>query len=218
MCVAGVPAFLALAGRTDSTNDPSQVAVRIDASGCGREAVGSGFLVSGSRLITNRHVVDDASLVSASTAKGGTISTGVVSVSSDSDVAVIAARGVDGTTVVLANHDPRPGAWVRAIGFANAAEHAVVTLGRVVDQIEGDAYGEPGTIIRSTADVERGNSGGPLLDEAGRVVGLVFAIERQTGYTLAIPVSRLHELVDRKSTMTEVPMNCSSRRSISTLR
>ncbi|MCD9623932.1 trypsin-like peptidase domain-containing protein [Rhabdothermincola salaria] len=49
--------------------------------------------------------------------------------------------------------------------------------------------------MRTTARVEPGNSGGPLLDANGDVVGVVFAIETETGYSLVIPIGVVKSLV-----------------------
>ena len=51
--------------------------------------------------------------------------------------------------------------------------------------------------MRLTAHVEPGSSGSPVLDEQGRVVGIVYAIELATGLALAIPIDTLRTLVDR---------------------
>ena len=51
--------------------------------------------------------------------------------------------------------------------------------------------------MRLTASVEPGSSGSPVLDEQGRVVGIVYAIEVATGLALAIPLDTLRTLVDR---------------------
>ena len=58
----------------------------------------------------------------------------------------------------------------------------------------GALFGIPGQVLRLSARVEHGNSGGPVLDRYGKVVGVVYAIEVATGFGLAIPVDTLRSL------------------------
>jgi S1-C subfamily serine protease len=62
--------------------------------------------------------------------------------------------------------------------------------------VSGDHYGEGGSVMRATAVVQQGNSGGPVLDEQGRLVGIVFAIEVATDYALVIPMEDISALAE----------------------
>jgi S1-C subfamily serine protease len=66
-----------------------------------------------------------------------------------------------------------------------------VTTGRVVDEVDGSKYEVTGPVIRTRAEADPGNSGGPLLNQHAQVAGLVFGVEYASGWTLAIPVSEL---------------------------
>ncbi|MCB1233346.1 MAG: hypothetical protein KDN19_24090, partial [Verrucomicrobiae bacterium] len=68
----------------------------------------------------------------------------------------------------------------------------------------GTPFDVPGSILRIRAGVVPGNSGGPLLDRAGRVVGVVYALEVATGLGLAIPNDTLEELLAAAGT-TDIP-------------
>jgi S1-C subfamily serine protease len=71
-----------------------------------------------------------------------------------------------------------------------------LTHGVVVDRVPGAPFDVPGPVLRITARVEHGNSGGPVLDGQGRVVAIVFAIETATGYGLAIPNDTVRRLAN----------------------
>jgi S1-C subfamily serine protease len=66
----------------------------------------------------------------------------------------------------------------------------------VIDRVDGGKFDVEGTVLRLTATVVPGNSGGPVLDSKGRVVAIVYAIETATGFGLAIPVDTMRRLVD----------------------
>ena len=80
----------------------------------------------------------------------------------------------------------------------------------MVDQVDGDQLDDSVAVLRINARVEHGNSGGPLLDASGRIVGVVYAIERATDYGLAIPVSSLKRLLDDHTHLSTSPQPCST--------
>jgi S1-C subfamily serine protease len=69
-----------------------------------------------------------------------------------------------------------------------------LSRGIVIDRVDGGQLDIPGAVVRVTARIRHGNSGGPLLDAKGRITGIVYAIERRTRYGLAIPVDTLRRL------------------------
>jgi S1-C subfamily serine protease len=68
-----------------------------------------------------------------------------------------------------------------------------VTQGVLTDYLTGSTYGEPGQVMEISNEVEPGNSGSPVLNSSGSVVGIVFAINELDGAGLAIPASTLHD-------------------------
>lgn len=70
--------------------------------------------------------------------------------------------------------------------------------GHVVDRKSGAVFDQSAQILRITNEIRPGNSGGPLVDADGVVVGVVFAIERSTGYGLAVPVTALRDAMKRR--------------------
>ncbi len=87
------------------------------------------------------------------------------------------------------------GADVAAVGYPLGGPFTI-TEGVVIDRIDGFDFNVPGDILRISAEVQPGNSGGPLLDRRGRVAGVVYAIERATGLGLAIPMDTVNMLID----------------------
>jgi S1-C subfamily serine protease len=62
---------------------------------------------------------------------------------------------------------------------------------KVVDFVDGRPMAQPGDVMRVGATARAGMSGGPVLDAAGRLVGIVFGVQTTTGDSLVLPVSGL---------------------------
>jgi S1-C subfamily serine protease len=81
---------------------------------------------------------------------------------------------------------------VTAYGYPSAHQ-LTMTSGRVLGYSKDVQLGNLGRVMKFSAHIEPGNSGGPLVDTTGRVVGVVYATEIATGDGLAVPVSTLKD-------------------------
>jgi serine protease Do len=159
-----------------------------------REGQGSGFIVSpDGYILTNAHVVADADEVTVRMTDRREYSAKVVGIDRRSDVAVLKIEGKDLPVVRLG--DPaklRPGEWVLAIGSPFTFENSV-TAG-IVSATGRSMPGEDGLVpfIQTDVAVNPGNSGGPLFNLSGEVVGINSQIySRSGGYmglSFAIPI------------------------------
>jgi putative serine protease PepD len=163
---------------------PSVVTVRVAG------AIGSGFVVSADGyVITNDHVVEGADeTLSVAFSDGSTASATLVGRDPESDVAVIKVARPNLTPVQLGDSDQiAVGDPVLAFGSPLALVNTV-TQGIVSALDRTIQAGEPGgttryyAAIQTDAAVNQGNSGGPLVDAAGRVVG-VNSVIRSVGGT-----------------------------------
>lgn len=155
----------------------SVVRVTGNAFQCGQNLSGSGFVVSGERVITNAHVVAgvDHPIIEA---PGQTPVAGrVVAFDPANDLAVIAAPGL--TTAPLELADPlAPGAEAAVAGYPFGGPFTleparVVTTGPLLVESAGEQFTRD--VVTLAARVNHGNSGGPLLDTDGEVAGVIFA-------------------------------------------
>lgn len=170
-----------------------EITVRIRSLGCDQLGIGSGFVLPGGVVVTNRHVVEEPREVTLNTWDGRSLRAAVDGVAVDSDLAVLTLAADPGLPVAeLAGEPPEPGQDVIAVGYPGGGP-ATVSTGRVVDVTDAQVLGEPAGVVVVDAPIRQGNSGGPLLDEQGRVVGVVFALDVRTGYGLAVPVTTLLE-------------------------
>lgn len=171
------------------------ITLRVRNLTCEGVSRGSGFAIDNRTLITNRHVVAGAQLLQVNTSDGRTFNVSAAEVGVLGDIAFVT---IDGSLPVTADVKGRatPGSDVAVIGYPLGGPFTI-TRGVVVDAIDGTDFAVPGRIWRITAEVQPGNSGGPLLDERGRVAGIVYALERVTGLGLVIPMSTANELISQ---------------------
>jgi putative serine protease PepD len=149
---------------------------------------GSGIVLSSSGdILTNAHVVADASggRITVTFSDGRTATARVVGANSSKDIAVIKAEGVSGLTPATLGSSStlHVGDTVLAIGSPLGLDGSVTS--GIVSALHRDAGRESGAssgtvalddAIQTDAAINPGNSGGPLVDAAGRVVGISTAI------------------------------------------
>jgi serine protease Do len=147
-------------------------------------SVGSGFIVDKSgHILTNYHVVEDAAKIMVKLDSGEEFAATVVGVDEETDVAVLKIEaGRDLPSVKLADSDKaRVGDWVLAIGSPFGLNRSV-TAG-IISQTNRET---PSTsvfqkFIQTDAAINRGNSGGPLVNMSGEVIGINSQIATSTG-------------------------------------
>ncbi len=156
------------------------------------KGVGSGFIVSpDGYVLTNAHVVDDASQVTVKLTDRREFVAKVIGVDKRSDVAVIKIAATGLPTVHFGDSSKlKPGQWVVAIGspfgFENSVTAGVVSAtARPLDE----AYVP---FIQTDAAINPGNSGGPLFNVDGQVIGINSQIYSRTGgfmgMSFAVPI------------------------------
>jgi hypothetical protein len=168
--------------------------VRVRNLGCGSLATGSGVVVDEGLIATNRHVVDGASRLEINTWDGRTLEVDVASAASQSDLALVRVTGPLPPAVSLADRDLEAGDTVTIAGYPGGRRLTMVT--GAVRSVGPFSEDEIGDVALVDAPVRPGNSGGPVGDEAGRLVGLVYAATIDDNDALVIPVSRLRGLRD----------------------
>lgn len=144
------------------------------------KASGSGVVISGSRILTNAHVVMHASEVFVQLRRGGDQLTGkVTAIAPGIDLAIVELidpRGLDGVEPLSLSDDlPQPKSQVSVYGYPTGGDDLSVTDG-IVSRIEFTSYnfGTAGLRIQVDAALNPGNSGGPAIQD-GKIAGLVFS-------------------------------------------
>jgi serine protease Do len=174
-----------------------------------QQGSGSGFIISADGyVVTNNHVVDEASRVKVVLSDKREYDARVVGRDPNTDVAVlkIDARGLP--TARLGDSDQlETGDWVLALGYPlqlgqTTTAGIVSAKGRSIGIMDGTngANNPLEHYIQTDAAINPGNSGGPLVDLQGRVVGVNSAIASPTGYYsgygFAVPINLVRRVSD----------------------
>jgi S1-C subfamily serine protease len=157
--------------------DVSSGVVRIRATTCDGSGAGSGFLITGHRVATAAHVVDGAVAVAVQSGDE-TSSARVSGIDARHDLAILDLdRPAGGHLFSLAAHDPEPGTRVAAVGYPldRPLSINVGSVSGLHRDIQTDETGAIEGLLQTDVAVNPGNSGGPLLNLDGQVVGVVSA-------------------------------------------
>jgi serine protease Do len=161
------------------------------------EGLGSAFVYDSSgRLLTNFHVIADATEVLVAFRDGRELPAKVIGADPPTDVAVLQVGQSGLPALALGTSELlRVGDWVLAIGNPFGLSHTVSAgivsaKGRTISELEGmDTAAGYASFLQTDASINPGNSGGPMLDLSGRVVGINTAIRAHSNNIgFAIPM------------------------------
>jgi putative serine protease PepD len=171
------------------------------------QAQGSGFVYDAAgHVVTNYHVVDGASSISVTFADGSKYKATVVGSDPSTDLAVLKVDAPSGKLHPLSLGDSGAlavGDGVVAIGSPFGLEETVTSgivsaLGRTINST--NRFSIPG-VIQTDAAINHGNSGGPLLNLAGQVIGVTTQIESESGGNdgvgFAVPSNTIRSVVSK---------------------
>lgn len=165
-----------------------------DENGPPVEGSGSGFIIDAAGFVlTNYHVVEGADRVTVTLGDGRAFPATIVGIDPAIDVALLKVNAPAALPVaVLGNSDTlQVGEWVCAIGNPLGYVHSVTVgvvsfIGRKLFDQSLDAF------IQTDAAISFGNSGGPLVNSRGQVVGMTTAVSSQaSNIGFAIPISQI---------------------------
>jgi len=162
-----------------------------------QRGVGSGFIMSrDGYIVTNNHVVEDATQIKVKLANGKEYNAKVVGRDPKTDLALVKIDGAsDLHALPMGNSDDlKVGSWVLAVGSPFGLEQTV-TAGIVSAKGRVIGSGPYDNFIQTDASINPGNSGGPLINIKGEVVGINTAILAQgKGIGFAIPINMAKDI------------------------
>ena len=194
---------------TSEVHETSESSVRITGSAyeCGQSQTGSGFAVTGNRIVTNAHVVAGVEAPQVESFVGQLYTGQVVAFDPDIDVAIIALPGAQLPVVEFG--DPlEPGDAAFVLGFPSGGPHQI--LGAEI-QAHGPAtivniYDENAQlrdVYQLAAEVRQGNSGGALVAEDGTVAGVIFARASEADIGYAMSHEEIADLINQAPQLSQ---------------
>jgi serine protease Do len=167
-----------------------------------RPQSGSGFVIEGDgQILTNYHVIQNAERIMVKFSDGRSLQARVLGIDPDTDIALIKVDAKNLPVAAMGDSDRlRVGEWVCAIGNPLAYEHTVTVgvvsyLGRKLFDSSLDNY------IQTDAAINFGNSGGPLINGRGEVVGINSAIsQRASNIGFAVPINEARSILPQLRT------------------
>ena len=168
---------------------------------------GSGAIVSqDGYIVTNNHVIDGAGTIMVMLSNRKTLQATLVGADPNTDLAVLKIDAADLPFLLYGNSDDvKVGQWVLAVGYplylqVTATAGIVSALGKDLGGSLGQWSTHIDSFVQTDAAVNLGNSGGPLVNTAGRLIGINTAMASPngayTGYSFAIPVHIVQRVVN----------------------
>lgn len=169
-----------------------------------RQSLGSGFVISADGyIVTNNHVIEGADEIKANFADGRSMTATLIGTDPKTDIALLKIEGenIDLPFVEFGDSEAiRVGDWVLAIGnpFGLGGSVSAGIISARNRDINAGPYDD---FLQTDAAINRGNSGGPLFDMDGDVVGVNTAIISPTGGSIgigfAVPSDIVKSVVDQ---------------------
>jgi S1-C subfamily serine protease len=176
---------------------------------------GTGFIWDGAgHIVTNNHVVEGADALRVRFASGQVLRAQVVGTAPNYDLAVLrveTTRGLPPPIAIGTSNDLKVGQSVFAIGNPFGLDQSLTTgiISALKRRLPTENGREIANVIQTDAAINPGNSGGPLLDSAGRVIGVTTAIISPSGTSagigFAIPIDVVNRVVPQIISKGHVP-------------
>lgn len=182
---------------------PSIVVIKSKGRSDGKEALGTGFFISkDGLLVTNYHVIGEGKKITLETADGKEIDiASVYAFDRENDLAILKAVNPSGSFLAISDSSTfQDGTSVVAVGNPQGLKHSVVT-----GVISGKREIEGREMLQVAIPIEPGNSGGPIVNLEGKVLGILTIkslVTNNLGF--AIPAEQLNKLL--KTNPVSIPM------------
>ena len=174
-----------------SKSRPSVVKIRGVATSCQKVLEGTGFVIAPNRVMSNAHVVAGSDSVTVE-AEGKKYDATVVSYDPNADISILDVPNLPQQPLVFADEPAKTGTDAVVLGYPGGGEfEATPARVREIIELNGPDIYKTTTVNREVYTirglVRQGNSGGPMINRAGQVIGVVFGAavdDNDTGFVL----------------------------------
>lgn len=171
---------------------PSVVKIRGVAPACQKVLEGTGFVIAPNRVMSNAHVVAGSESVTVEAEDGTTYDATVVSYDPDADISILDVPNLPIQPLQFAEEPAKTGTDAVVLGFPGGGDFAASPARvREVIELSGPDIYKTSTVNREVYTirglVRQGNSGGPMINRAGQVIGVVFGAavdDNDTGFVM----------------------------------
>ena len=196
-----MPTVVNISTYIEETTDAPEVQNSLIFEETNRETLGSGFIIdSNGYIATNRHVVEKASKISVIVSDGTVYDATLIGDDAKTDIAVIKIEPKETLTAVIFGDSDlsKVGDWILAIGNPFGLGSSV-TAGIISAKARDIGNGPYDNFLQTDASINQGNSGGPMFNINGEVIGINTAIFSQTGNSVgvgfALPSNEAKEVI-----------------------
>ena len=188
--------------RSPTTRRAATSVVKVVGFACGIGVQGSGWVVQRGLVATNAHVVAGQESPRVAAPNGRIVEATPVYYDAGTDVALLSVRGLGAAPLQIAEAEPSAD-HVVLLGYPNDGPltGTAATAGRARKVLTPDAYSRRlrlRTVVPLRGRVEHGESGGPVIDEQGDVVAMIFAAARQGAGGFGVPVSDVETALEKR--------------------
>jgi Trypsin-like peptidase domain len=178
-------------------NQVRRAVLHVRNTGCDGIPTGSGFALDPKLLIAGRDVLPGTGTLKVAPRHGPARKLGMTRLYRLGSFGIAQVDGRLPRSLPL-GQSVALGSSVAVLGYPVSTEPRVLP-GVVVDQVSGTPFGVRGPVLRLTSVLRSGDAGGPVIDAKGRIVGVAFATDPRTGFTVAAPLSTLRSAVVKHS-------------------
>jgi S1-C subfamily serine protease len=186
--------------------DAESAAVRVRNVGCDGLSTGSGFVLDEHTIVTNHHVVASTGRLEVTLADGTDVTVTASKYATNADFGLITTEESLAYAVTLAEADAEMGDTITVVGYPEGG--ALTVSEGIIEGAEVDTLDKASFVQATTAYAAPGSSGSAVYNQAGEVIGVLYAGSTETDETMIVPLSLLKAFLTTPTFQVDNPPAC----------